>query len=293
MRRRHPLVHAATRTAAGRARPRAHGLRVRLTACLAAIVALTAGACQDGTVDIAYRAPVGATASYEVEIRSTTALSVDGGPEQRSARDLSLMADHLVLEAGAGGTRVQVRLRAGGGGDRVFEVAVDRAGQLFQVQRIEGVPADALGDLGLSEIFPAAAGSPPHRRLAPGDRWAINEPLTLPGLEPTELRGRGRLAGLRMLDGREVAEVKTTITIPVRGRTQTAEGTVELDGEQVTRATVTHSLADGVVERVVATTEGRFNLRIAPPEGLAATEAVPGRLVVTIDSTTARLPPPA
>jgi hypothetical protein len=35
----------------------------------------------------------------------------------------------------------------------------DRAAQLTAVESVEGIPAEALGSLGLSEIFPAAARS--------------------------------------------------------------------------------------------------------------------------------------
>ena len=47
--------------------------------------------------------------------------------------------------------------------------AFDRAAQLTAVESVEGMPAEALGTLGLSEIFPAAAGAPPDRPLRPGE----------------------------------------------------------------------------------------------------------------------------
>src|SRR3712207_6086484 len=91
----------------------------------------------------------------------------------------------------------------------------DRAGQLAEVERIEGLPAQVLGELGISEIFPAAAAAPPDRPLSPGDRWTINAPVDLPGLAPGRLRGQGRLIALGVVDGREVATIESVVELTV------------------------------------------------------------------------------
>ena len=67
-------------------------------------------------------------------------------------------ARHRVLDASDGTTRVEVRLAREGLGERTFVMRFDRAAQLTAVESVEGIPAEALGSLGLSEIFPCRGG---------------------------------------------------------------------------------------------------------------------------------------
>lgn len=253
----------------------------------AAFVAL-AGACQPDTVRIAFRPAAGATYTYRVEVESVTVTAIEGSPAQRAADRFVLRADHRVLAVDGDSSRVDVRLDAPNLGPRTYEVRLDRAGQLAEVQRIEDLPAQAFGNLGLSEIFPAAAGAPPSRPLSPGERWVIDDPVTLPGQPRTRLRGSGRLTELGVVDGEEVATVESTIRLLVRGTTQLEQGSFSLDGSQSTSSTATHRLADGAVEEVRAVTRGRFDLTLLPPAGTAG-PAVPGTLTVEVRSRTTRV----
>src|SRR5204862_2326468 len=127
---------------------------------------------------------------------STTALAgqaVKSSPP--SSADLT--ARQQVLDARGGTTRVEVQLSRDGIGARAFVMRFDRAAQLTAVESVEGIPAEALGNLGLAEIFPAAAGAPPDRRLRPGDRWPIDDHVQLPGMTaPARLTGEGSLVEL-------------------------------------------------------------------------------------------------
>ena len=143
--------------------------------------------CGRGTVRIAFRPGSGARYGYQVTVTARTVTSVGEDPPQTSSDHQVLRAEQAVLSVDADGSRVQVRL-TGDSGTRTFVVRLDRAAQLAEVQRVEGLPASVLGDLGLSEIFPAAAGAPPDRALAPGDHWSVDEPVTLPGCRPAGCR---------------------------------------------------------------------------------------------------------
>jgi hypothetical protein len=257
-------------------------------AVVGAALALLTG-CQPDTVNLAFRPAAGARYAYRVEIRSLTVTEIDGSAPERVTDHFVLRADQSVLAVSRGSIRVRVRLAGEGLGPRTFVVRLDRAGQLAEVQRIEGLPARALGSLGLSEIFPAAAGAPPDRRISPGERWVVDEPVSLPGQPGTRLRGSGRLKTLGVVDGRDVATVESTFRLAVRGTSQLSQGNFVLTGAQETTSTATHALADGSVEQVEAITRGRYRLTLLPPAGTDG-PAVPGTLVIEVRSKTTRLP---
>lgn len=262
--------------------------------CLAAVVALgaLAPACRPATVRVSFRPVQGARYTFDVRVQSESLVELDGRAPERRSDEVRLRADHTVLEAGPRGSRVQVTLtdveRVASGSKRRFVVRLDRAAQLVRVERVEGVPSEVLGELGLSEIFPEAAAAAPDRPLAPGDRWVIDEPVELPGLAPARLDGWGRVAELGIENGREVAMVETRATLPVRREATSGSTRLELRGSQTTTSSAVHALRDGVVERARAHTRGEYRLEVRPPEGEDVTP-VRGRIVVEVRSWTRRL----
>ncbi|HEX2038813.1 MAG TPA: hypothetical protein VHF47_03660, partial [Acidimicrobiales bacterium] len=214
----------------------------RPAALLLLLPALASAGCRDGTVRVSFRPEVGAQYAYRVRVAADVVTRIADRPVRRTTDEDVFTARHKVLAAGRAGSRVEVRLESDGQEPRTFVVRLDRAGQLAEVQRIEGFPADVLGGLGLSEIFPAAAGALPDRPLAPGDRWTIDE------------AGTGRLARLGVVDGRRRATVESDYVLPVARTTSDGERPLRLEGDQRTRATSSYDLRDGAVEHVVAET---------------------------------------
>ncbi len=265
------------------ARSTARGLLVALAVTVALV-----GACRDGTVRVAFRPERGDRYAYRTEVRAESVTSFGTEPPRRTVADGVLEAHHAVLDTGPDGTTVRVRLRHVGGETATFVVRLDRAAQLSEVERVQDLPAEVLGDLGLSEIFPAAAGAPPDRPLSPGQRWEIDEPVRLGGRQPWRLRGRGRLVELGVVDGRHVATVESIYRLPVRRTSGTAQARVLLEGSQATRARSTYALRDGSVVSATATTRARYRLTLRPPEGTGGT-AVSGTLVVETRTTTRRV----
>jgi hypothetical protein len=259
----------------------------RLTAVVLLALVGVSG-CGDDTVRIAFQPPAGARYAYRVEVESTTVTAVEGTAPVRRHEKFVLRAAHHVLTADGDSSRVEVRLRDAEGVSRRFVVRLDRAGQLTEVQRIEGIPARALGSLGLTEIFPAAAGAPPDSRLSPGDRWRVDDPVELPGQAPTRLLGTGRLSALGVVEGRDVATVESQFELTVRGTSVLDQGRFRLTGTQTTTSTSSHGLADGAVEEVTALTTGRFRLMLLPPAGEDGPE-VPGTLRIEVRSKTRRV----
>lgn len=233
-----------------------------------AVVLLAAGCEDDGTVELTFRPATGDQLAYETEVESTTATDVPCQPPSRRTDRATLATTQEVLDVGDDGVLVEVVLSRRGIGARTFVVRFDRAAQLTAVEEVEGIPASALGELGLSEVFPAAAGAPPDRPLAPGDRWVIDDAVTLEaGGDPTRLRGDGRLVGLGVEGGRRTATVETTTRLPVTTSTSSADGTRTLDGDQVTEVVATYDLDDGALVRASSVTTGTFAFVLGPPPG--------------------------
>lgn len=257
--------------------------------------------CSDATVRIGAPPSVGDNAEYRISVRAVTVTTIGDGPPRRRVSSSVLVARHRVLESGPDASRVEVRLQPQGGDATTFVVRLDRAAQLVEVERVEGLPADALGTLGLSEIFPAAAAAPPRRALAPGDSWSIDGPVRLGGPAPGDgapvaeaptkavrLVGRGRLVSLGVADGRRLANVDSRYTLPVRRTAADTGGRLTMDGTLATRARVAYDLDDDEVASVSARSSGRYTVTLLPPPGVVGM-AVAGTLNVEVSSTSLRV----
>jgi hypothetical protein len=255
---------------------------MRRALAAALLVAAPLAGCDDDTVLLTFRPEVGSTYAYEVEVDSVVTRTVEGEQPTVRREHAVLQAHHTVLDAGRDGVRVEVVLRRAGSDSRTFVVRFDRAAQLQAVESIEGIEAEALGELGLSEIFPAAAGAPPDHRLRVGDRWAISDTVELPGAG-ARLSGEGRLTELGVVDDADVATIVTRTALPI----SSADGGQTLDGSQITESTARHDLADGSVLDSASVTRGEFGVVISPPDGQSGAP-VEGALRVEVRSETRR-----
>jgi hypothetical protein len=257
----------------------------RLLVVLVATLALVATACQDDHVTIAYHPEPGAQFTYAIHVVSSTTTALPGRTvSQPPAVPADITAHQRVLDAADGTTRVEVVLSREGIGTRTFVMRFDRAAQLTAVESVEGIPAEALGSLGLSEIFPSAAGAPPDQPLRPGDRWTIDDQVQLPGMAaPARLTGTGHLVQLGVVDGTKTATVESQTELPLTATSETSEGAQTLTGSQSTSITVVYDLASGAVRHSTAATIGRFDLVLAPPAGQAGAPLA-GTLTVEVRS---------
>lgn len=140
---------------------------------VAAVVALGASACTDPAVRVSYRPAIGTRTSYEMRVNTSSTTKLIGEP-RRDRHSFVLRSDQVVRNASRGAdTQVAVRLSGAGQQPRDFVVRLDRAGQLATVETVEGVPSDALGNLGISELLPSAAGALRERRCGPATAGAL------------------------------------------------------------------------------------------------------------------------
>jgi hypothetical protein len=244
--------------------------------------------CSSGSVTIAFHPKPGARYSYDVEVHTNAVTRLDGQSARPRTDDVRLKADQQVLESGRNGVRVRVQLKAPDGTSTTFVVGFDRAAQPTEVQQVEGLPSSVLGGVGLSEVFPAAAGAPPRRSLRPGTHWSINQPLSFGGAPPTRLKGSGWLQRLGVVNGRRVATVRTSYRLPLRTVTTDTSRQLTLDGTETSVITTTRALADGAVEEATAHTTGDFRLEVRPPAPSTAAPVL-GRVTVDVRSTTQRV----
>lgn len=244
-------------------------------------------ACRPDTVQVAFRPPVGARYRYQVDVTKVRTIQLGSDEPQRTVDDARLEADETVLAAGPGGIRVQVELKRVGSPSRKFVVLFDRAAQLTAVESIEGLPASILEPFGLSEIFPAAAGAPPAKALAAGEQWTIDDHLNLAGSAPSRLQGSGRLVSFGVVDGRNVASIRSSTRLPVTTASALQGGQLALHGVERTVSTASRELADGAVEDASSTTAGSYEVMLTPSGGQAT--PVTGTLTIEVRSTTKRL----
>jgi hypothetical protein len=244
--------------------------------------------CSSGTVAISFHPKLGARYAYELQVHTESVTRLEGQAARTRTDDVRLRVDQQVLESGPDGVRVRVRLTATDGASTTFVVRFDRAAQPAEVQQTEGLPSSVLGGLGLSEVFPAAAGAPPRRGLRPGTRWSIDQMLSFGGAAPTRLVGSGWLVRLGVVNRRNVATVRTSYRLPLQTAVTDASGEVSLNGAESSQITTTRALADGAVEKATAHTTGDFNVVVRPPTPDTAAP-VSGRITVDVTSTTRRV----
>lgn len=236
---------------------------------------------------VTYRPRPGSVAVYRVRVHAVVTTTIADRPPTRTEDDETFVARHAVLKRGTRESEVRVRLTSTGTETRTFVVTIDRAGQLAAVKSVEGLAADLLGGLGISEVFPAAAGAPPDRPLHPATSWTIDEPVALAPGDESRLVGTGRVTGFGVVHGRHLITLSTSYSLAAHHANQQSTGTIVLDGTASTMQRTSRDVSDGVVESADATTTGRFTLAVHPDATVGV--ALPGRLTLEVRSETRRI----
>lgn len=254
-----------------------------------AALATLATACNDSeTVDLVFRAPAGTRIAYRIDIEASVVTELAGPPNETRDR-IALEAEQLVIGRAGSETQLQITMTRAGERPRVFEVRLDAGRGVAEVDAVEGLPVEALGELGPSRLILLASGLLPTRPLRPGSAWDIERALELPEGEQ-RLSGTGRLEGLRVDGGIELARVRATTSLPVSRTLDLPEGRVRLTGTERTTALLDYGVADGSVHGARSVTTGRFDLTVEPPSG-EVLGPLRGELEVRVESRTTRAEP--
>lgn len=230
-----------------------------------AALALAVGAvavvgCRDHTVSVAYAPTVGDTYDYRYEIEATVTRSLEGQEPEVMRIDTELVARQQVRAVTDDGARIRLQLAREGGATRTAVAILDRAGTLEGVELVEGLSAAVSGLADEGSLIPTLAG-PPDRPLAPGDRWEVRQ---------GQRRGEGRLERLGVIDGSDVAVVRTTATEDLARSVQAGASDTEVTGRVRSGATTSYDLHDGAIRRSRSWSRGEIDAEIEPPRGVRA-----------------------
>ncbi len=253
------------------------------------VLLLLGTGCNDSEhVDLGFRAPEGTTVDYRIEVESVVETEL-ADPPRTTTEQVRLDARQRVgsVPQGEGGeVELQITISRDEGRARVFEMRFDPSRGLAEIDSVEGLPVEALGELGPSRLVLLATGLLPDRPLRPGETWEIDRRLELPG-GARPLRGEGRLTGLRQEGTVGIARVRATTELPVERTLDLPEGRATLSGVEQNRSTIDYVVDDGTVHHARSVTVGTFELTVSPPSGQGTTP-LRGELTIRVESTTER-----
>lgn len=236
------------------------------------------GACRPGTVRIDAHPNIGDRSRYRYEILATITRSIEGDRPTTTKVATTLLADQEVTAITTSGIEADVTLRRDGAATRTTRVLLNRGGAIRSIELVAGLDSAGLGLSQLGSLLPRAV-TPPTRALAPGDRWAIREDA---------VQGSGRLARLGVVDGADVAVVRTSLSEAIDDAVTSGASTAKLTGTLRTLSTAAYDLADGSTRRSTARSHGTVQAKIEPPPGIRA-RAVLGTITYDIEVEAIRL----
>lgn len=250
------------------------------------VVMMVATGCNTSErVDLGFRPSPGAVLRYETTVDATITTELAGPPRTRRETIL-LEAEEQIRERTATSVAMTITIDRDTSEPRSFDVRLDRTAGVITVETVEGLPVEALGELGPSRLILVSAGLLPDRELRPGAEWGIERSLDLPDADAL-LTGTGRLVRLKERREGDLAEVEVVTVVPVRQTMELTEGTVTMDGNERTVATIDYRLDDGTVQAARSTTRSTFDLTV---EGAARSPGpVTGNLSATVESRTDRV----
>jgi hypothetical protein len=236
----------------------------RRVAGFAAVVALALLGCRESTVSVAFHPEIGDRYRYRYEIAVTITRQVEGEPADTIELEEELTADQEVLERTRDGAQVEVEIVRDGGSPRTAVVLLDRAGSLQGIQLVEGLEAEVFGLTDADSLVGTHADGPPDEALAPGDRWTIEDGVR---------RGSGRLQRLAVIDGQDVAVVRTSTREDLDESVTAGASATDVTGTLRSGATTSYDLSDGAIRRSRSWSRGRIEAVIEPPAGVTAEPA--------------------
>ena len=225
------------------------------------LLSLAVAACRSDTVSVAYDPAVGDRYEYRYEIDATVTRAVDGGPEEVLAVDTELLAKQLVQARTRAGARIRLELTREGGAPRTAVVLVDRAGSLEGVELVDDLDAAVFGVAGADTLVPTHLGGPPDRPLAPGDRWTVSD---------GPRHGTGRLVRLGVVDGADIAVVRTEVAEDLTRSLQAGGSATRVRGTLHSGGVTAYDLDDGAIRRSRTWSRGELQAELRPPPGVDA-----------------------
>lgn len=236
---------------------------VRRPVAVLALVAASSAlvGCRPHTVSVSFTPEVGDRYTYRYEIEATITRAVEGSDPEVVQVDTVLLAEQEVQALTLGGARIRLVLTREQGAPRTATVLVDRAGSLEGIELVEDLEGAGLGVAGEQGLAPTQVAGPPDRPLAPGDEWVIAD-----GAQ----HGTGRLTQLGVIDGHDVAVVRSTVTEDIDEAGEAGGSGTLVTGALHSMASTSYDLSDGAVRRSRSRSHGTLQAELAPPPGVNA-----------------------
>lgn len=253
--------------------------RALLAPVLAAGLGLAAAACREHTVSVAYAPEVGDRYEYRYEISARVTRTLEGEAPQHLDVDTVLLAEQRVEALTDDGARVELELTRDGGLPRTAVVLLDRAGSLEGVELVDDLDPDVFGVAGTDALVATHLDGPPDRPLAPGERWTLSD---------GPRHGTGTLERLGVIDGEDVAVVRTEATEDLSRSVRAGGTTSRVAGTLRSGARTAYDLDDGALRRSRSWSHGRLRALLAPPPGVDA-DPVPAAITYDVEVEVTRL----
>lgn len=231
------------------------GPRSRRRLALAGVLAVAGSSCATPRIALAPRFVDGEVRTYRLTARADIAVRAAGldRTEQTSLEAISRL-EVLGLEESKVRVRVSLSpsrfvrdgVRADPPAPQEADVELSPGGGVLSVTRIGGVPAPIAGTE-VDDVIPLLGLRMPAGRVRLGDRWRF--PVRGPADRAGEVRGR--LAAVRVVDGRDAAIVSASVRRPiVRERALLAGAALTLAGDEISAVEIALAFREGFPLRV-------------------------------------------
>jgi hypothetical protein len=243
-------------------------MRTRLVLSLVVLGVLSA--CRPETVELVYRFDADKQLTYRLEAHGDSRW--DLGDPGSGSYEATFVVTESVVSVEEDGAVVEVVMepqRVEGRGllppeseTHSFTLRLGDRGERLEVVEIDGAPAT-----GFSQDETAVINT--YRPLLPLEPVKLQQ--TWPAEQQVQLESsfeqlnlRGRLDGLGLEDGAEVAELSFSGEGPLTRTAQIEQGTAEFTGSSTVEGAAVLDIEQGFLKRAVSTTVSDFEVRVTP-----------------------------
>lgn len=249
------------------------------------VMLILLGACSPGAVDLTYRYVDGEEHVYVMTVNASSEWDI-GGAGAGSYRAVFEITE-TILEERPDGHEVEVTMHpveieedglpAPGTADRTFTLVVGSNGEVEDVVDVDGVPAIELDpdELGFIGTYRPPL---PLEGVEVDDTWRSSQEVQL-GQVFQQVATTGRLKALAEDEAGSLASLSYEGGGPLVWTTALPQGNAEMTGSADTTTDAILEVDNGLLRSAVSKTDGRFEVRVLPEDGLPIT----GTLNLTLE----------
>lgn len=234
-------------------------------------------ACSPDTADLVYHYDEGSEHIYVLTVNAAADWDIGAAGEGSYLAVFEIT--ERILSEGPDGSEVAVTMHptrieeeglpAPGSADRIFTLVVGPGGEVEDVLDVDGVLATELDPDELS--FIGTFRPPlPLERVGVEDTWRSSQEVQL-GQVFQQVTTTGRLAGLAEDEAGRLASLSYEGGGPLVWTTALPQGNAEMTGSAETETEAIFEIDAGILRSAATRTDGRFEVRVVPEDGLPVT----------------------